>query len=124
MKKITIDYKITNNDETINKNNISAEYKKDECLNFKDKDEVINISFDNKNIVMKRDTEKSSITFNFSLNKKTESKYYIKDMNFYIDTKVLTNNLIFDNKRIIIEYELWLSDEYSGKFKYEIIIKE
>ena len=90
----------------------------------KDIDENINISFDNGNIIMERDNNESNLLFNFVLDKETESKYFIKNLNFYIDTKVKTNHLQIDDDRIIIEYDLWLSDEYSGNFKYEIILKE
>ena len=124
MKKVYIDYKIKNNDEILKKENLEAVYKVDEYLKIKDIDENINISFDNGNIIMERDNNESNLLFNFVLDKETESKYFIKNLNFYIDTKVKTNHLQIDNDRIIIEYDLWLSDEYSGNFKYEIILKE
>ena len=124
MKKVYIDYKIKNNDEELKKENLEAIYKVNEYLKIKDIDENINISFDNGNIIMERDNNESNLLFNFVLDKETESKYFIKNLNFYIDTKVKTNHLQIDDDRIIIEYDLWLSDEYSGNFKYEIILKE
>lgn len=124
LKKVYIDYKIKNNDEILKKENLEAVYKVNEYLKIKDKDENINISFNNGNIIMERDNNESNLLFNFVLDKETESKYFIKNLNFYIDTKVKTNHLQIDDDRIIIEYDLWLSDEYSGNFKYEIILKE
>ncbi len=124
MKKVYIDYKIKNNDEILKKENLEAVYKVNEYLKIKDIDENINISFNNGNIIMERDNNESNLLFNFVLDKETESKYFIKKLNFYIDTKVKTNHLQIDDDRIIIEYDLWLSDEYSGNFKYEIILKE
>ena len=124
MKKVYIDYKIKNNDEILKKENLEAVYKVNEYLKIKDIDENINISFSNGNIIMERDNNESNLLFNFVLDKETESKYFIKNLNFYIDTKVKTNHLQIDDDRIIIEYDLWLSDEYSGNFKYEIILKE
>ena len=124
MKKVYIDYKIKNNDEILKKENLEAIYKVNEYLKIKDIDENINISFDNGNIIMERDNNESNLLFNFVLDKETESKYFIKNLNFYIDTKIKTNHLQIDDDRIIIEYDLWLSDEYSGNFKYEIILKE
>ena len=124
MKKVYIDYKIKNNDEILKRENLEAVYKVNEYLKIKDIDENINISFDNGNIIMDRDNNESNLLFNFVLDKETESKYFIKNLNFYIDTKVKTNHLQIDDDRIIIEYDLWLSDEYSGNFKYEIILKE
>lgn len=124
MKKVYIDYKIKNNNEIVKKENLEAVYKVNEYLKIKDIDGNINISFDNGNIIMERDNNESNLLFNFVLDKETESKYFIKNLNFYIDTKVKTNHLQIDDDRIIIEYDLWLSDEYSGNFKYEIILKE
>ena len=124
MKKVYIDYKIKNNDEILKKENLEAVYKVNEYLKIKDKDENINISSNNGDIIMERDNNESNLLFNFVLDKETESKYFIKNLNFYIDTKVKTNHLQIDDDRIIIEYDLWLSDEYSGNFKYEIILKE
>lgn len=124
MKKVYIDYKIKNNDEILKKENLEAVYKVNEYLKIKDIDENINISFNNGNIIMERDNNESNLLFNFVLDKETESKYFIKNLNFYIDTKVKTNHLQIDDDRIIIEYDLWLFDEYSGNFKYEIILKE
>ncbi len=124
LKKVYIDYKIKNNDEILKKENLEAVYKVNEYLKIKDIDENINISFNNGNIIMERDNNESNLLFNFVLDKETESKYFIKNLNFYIDTKVKTNHLQIDDDRIIIEYDLWLSDEYSGNFKYEIILKE
>jgi len=124
LKKVYIDYKIKNNDEIVKKENLEAVYKVNEYLKIKDIDENINISFNNGNIIMERDNNESNLLFNFVLDKETESKYFIKSLNFYIDTKVKTNHLQIDDDRIIIEYDLWLSDEYSGNFKYEIILKE
>ena len=124
LKKVYIDYKIKNNDEILKKENLEAVYKVNEYLKIKDIDENINISFNNGNIIMERDNDESNLLFNFVLDKETESKYFIKNLNFYIDTKVKTNHLQIDDDRIIIEYDLWLSDEYSGNFKYEIILKE
>lgn len=124
LKKVYIDYKIKNNNEIVKKENLEAVYKVNEYLKIKDKDENINISFNNGNIIMERDNNESNLLFNFVLDKETESKYFIKNLNFYIDTKVKTNHLQIDDDRIIIEYDLWLSDEYSGNFKYEIILKE
>ena len=124
MKKVYIDYKIKNNDEILKKENLEEVYKVNEYLKIKDIDENINISFNNGNIIMERDNNESNLLFNFVLDKETESKYFIKNLNFYIDTKIKTNHLQIDDDRIIIEYDLWLSDEYSGNFKYEIILKE
>ena len=131
MKKVYIDYKIKNNDEILKKENLEAVYKVNEYLKIKDIDDLVKnkpriliMTKSDGNIIMERDNNESNLLFNFVLDKETESKYFIKNLNFYIDTKVKTNHLQIDDDRIIIEYDLWLSDEYSGNFKYEIILKE
>lgn len=122
MRKI-IDIKLNNNDEIFIKQNIESKYKNNELL-FKYDNESIKININKDNIIMQKENNESLLTFNFIESKKTDCKYFIKELNFYIDTKVLTNKLLFEENKIYIEYELWLQDEYSGKFIYEINIKE
>lgn len=122
MRKI-IDIKLNNNDEIFIKQKIESKYKNNELL-FKYDNESIKISINKDNIIMQKENNESLLTFNFMESKKTDCKYFIKELNFYIDTKVLTNKLLIEENKIYIEYELWLQDEYSGKFIYEINIKE
>lgn len=118
-----INLKLQNNDETFIKENIEAN-KKNSILAFKYDDESIEIIINNDNIIMKKENKESILSFNFIKNKKTDCEYFIKELNFYIDTKVLTNEIIISDSKIYIEYELWLQDEYTGKFIYEIDIRE
>lgn len=122
--KYNIDFIIQNNDDCIKKSNINAFYKKNKELKFNYDNESIKISINKDNIVMEKENNDSLIIFNFILNKNTETKYYIKSLDSYIDTKIKTNKLIINEDKIYIEYELWLSFEYSGLFKYQIDIKE
>lgn len=122
--KYLVDFRLKNNDESISKNNIEAIYIKNKELSFKYDNESIKININNDNIIMQKENKDSKIIFNFILNKKADTKYYIKELDFYIDTEVLTNNLTISDKKIHIEYDLWLSGEYTGKFMYEIDIKE
>ena len=121
LKKVYIDYKIKNNDEILKKENLEAVYKVNEYLKIKDIDENINISFDNGNIIMERDNNESNLLFNFVLDKETESKYFIKNLNFYIDTKVKTNHLQICNahKNLNFVFALVL---VNGLFLYKTII--
>ena len=118
-----IDLKLKNNDETIIKENIDGD-KKNKVLSFKYDNESIKIDINEDNIVMHKDNSESILSFNFVKNKKTDCEYFIKELNFHIDTKVLTNEILIKDDQIYIEYELWLQDEYTGKFIYEISIRE
>ncbi len=118
-----VSFNIQNKDEEIKKENIQGKYK-DNKLSFKYDNESIKLDILKDNIIMEKENNDSTLSFNFVLNKKTESSYLIKDLNLYIDTKVLTNKLLIEDNRIYIEYELYLQDEYSGNFIYEVNIKE
>lgn len=124
MNKCYIDYNIKNNDEIIKKKDIQAIYKKNKNIKFMDDDSLFNITLNNDKLILEKETNDSQIIFEFIENKKTQTKYYIKDLDFYIDTEIKTNLLEIDESNIMVEYELWLSNEYTGKFKYEIKIKE
>ena len=121
--KCFIDHKIQNNEENIQKENIKAIYN-DNKLSYKDENDSIKLTINTDNIVMVKDNLTSTITFNFKQGKKEESQYFIKLLNSYINMTVNTRILEISTYRIYIEYEIWLEDEYSGIFKYELIIKE
>ena len=121
--KCLIDYKISNPEEDFIKNNIDADYSNNE-ITFKDANDSIKLIINKDNIIMIKDDLSSKTTLNFILNKKTNSEYFIKVLNTIIDLKVLTNKLEISKDKIYIEYEIWFDTEYSGKFNYEINIKE
>ena len=121
--KCLIDYKIGNPENEFIKKDIPAEYINNE-ITFKDEHDSIKLIINNDNIIMIKDDLPSKTTLNFILNKKTDSEYYVKAVDMIIDLKVLTNKLEINKERIYIEYEIWFDDEYSGKFNYEINIKE
>lgn len=120
--KCLVDYKIVNNEENISKNNIESDYKNN-VLIFNDDIDSIKIIINNNNIIMIKDNIDSRFTFNFIKDKKTELEYYIKMFDSYLDGKVLTNELIINDNYINIEYEIWIQDEYIGKYKYELNIR-
>lgn len=121
--KCLINHKIINNEEKIIKKNIKAIYN-DSKLSYKDDIDSIKITINKDNIIMIKENIDSKITFNFIKNKKTNLEYYIKMFNSYLDGQLLTNELIIDKDKINIKYELWIQDEYIGKYEYEVNIKE
>lgn len=121
--KCLIDYKIINPDETIEKNNIDAIYE-DNKMSYKDDVDSMNITINEDNIVMTKDNFSSTTTLNFIKDKKTDSEYFIKSLNSKLNVKVKTNILEITDNKIYIEYEIWFEEEYSGKFIYDLYIKE
>lgn len=121
--KCLIDYKIDNPEEKISRNDIKAIYNDNE-ITFKDDKDSIKIKINNDNITIIKDNFSSKTTLNFIKGKKTDSEYIIKPLNMTMDLKILTSELIIEDNKIYIEYETWFDTEYSGKFKYDLEIKE
>ncbi len=118
-----VSHKIVNSEEKIIKNNISATYEKN-ILKYKSDEDHIKLTISRDNIIMTKDNLSSETILNFIEGKKTTSQYKIKLLNSIIDISVLTNKLQISSDRIYIEYEIWFDLEYSGKFIYELNIRE
>ena len=122
LKKVVIyiiNFYLKNNDEIIKKN-ISIYNKEKNILKFSIDDDNYNIDL-NKLILIKENSE-SLLNFKFNDKKETNGTYYIKDINITMDARIKTNKLIYKDSKLEINYELYLQDEYIGKF--ELIIKE
>lgn len=117
MKKDNLDFFIENSEGKIQGKQISCDYLKSNIIFNYNNDQY---KYDCKNKVLIKENEESILILEFKKNKYTVSNYYIKKLDIYIDIKILTNKLITDNNKIHIEYELWVSDEYSGKFIFEL----
>lgn len=122
LKNYFVDFSLQNNEEKIEKKDIKLK-KENNIMTFLSDNEKFKITL-NDNIILEKDNDESLIVFDFKLNEETSSKYYIKDLDFYIDTKIKTKQLEIKDNYIFIEYDLWLSDEYTGNFKYELNFKE
>ena len=96
-----VDLKVENNEEKFLKKDIEATYQKNN-LKFNYDEEVIKMTINDNDIIMEKENKDSSIIFDFKLGTKTSSKYFLKDLNFYIDTEVLTNKLEISNDRIYV----------------------
>lgn len=122
LKNYFVDFSLQNNEEKIEKKDIKLK-KENNIMTFLSDNEKFKMTL-NDNIILEKDNDESLIVFDFKLNEETSSKYYIKDLDFYIDTKIKTKQLELKDNYIFIEYDLWLSDEYTGNFKYELKFKE
>ncbi len=122
LKNYFVDFSLQNNEEKIEKKDIKLK-KENNIMTFLSDNEKFKMTL-NDNIILEKDNDESLIVFDFKLNEETSSKYYIKDLDFYIDTKIKTKQLEIKDNYIFIEYDLWLSDEYTGNFKYELKFKE
>lgn len=122
--KCYVNHIIENSDEKQEKSNIPAIYIKDESLKYIFDNNTVVIKIKKDNIIMEKNNEESKIIFDFKTNEKTEGTYLVKKNNLYINMEIMTNKIDKNDNYIYIEYELWLSSEYVGIFKYQIDIKE
>ena len=122
LKKVVIyiiNFYLKNNDEEINKN-ISIYNKEKNILKFNIDNDSYNI--DLGKFILIKDNSESTLNFKFNDKKETNGTYYIKDIDITMDARIKTNKLIYKDNKLEINYELYLQDEYIGKF--ELIIKE
>ena len=71
-----------------------------------------------------KDNSESTLNFIFNDKKETNGTYYIKELDFYMEAKIKTNKLIYKDNKLEIDYELYLQEEYIGKFELKIEVKE
>ena len=116
-----ISFYLKNNDEIVKRDNIESKIKNNVLFFNIDNDKY---EFDLDKNILKKDNEESKLEFIFDSNKETKGSYYIKELNFYMDARIITNELIDKNNEKNIKYELYLQDEYIGKFEFKINIKE
>ena len=122
INNLLIDFYLKNNEENISKKNINAKLKHNQ-LTFEIENDKYVVER-GKNISLKKENSDSLLEFNFIDNKCVEGKYYIKELDFYMDAKVKTNKIINKDNKLEINYELYLQDEYIGKFELIITVKE
>lgn len=124
LKKVVvyiISFYLKNNDEIIKKNVDNYKLKKNELTFNIDSDEY-KINFEK--YILEKNNNDSILKFIFNDKKETKGTYYIKELDFYMDAKIKTNKLIYKDNKLEINYELYLQEEYIGKFELKIAVKE
>lgn len=77
-------------------------------------DTKIKLEIHKDNLILVRENKNFIHTFDFKINKETNSEYYIKEYNTSIDINVLTTKLVISDNRIILAYIIKdSSDEYN-----------
>lgn len=93
---------------------------KDNIITYKKHGINVSINIKNNNVLLLRENDEMKITLNFKKNEKTISFYEIKTLNLKIEIKVITKKLIIDNKKVSITYDLYMNDEFSDSFNYDL----
>lgn len=116
-----ITFYLKNNDEVIKKDIPTYKIEKNK-LKFNIDNDKYKIDLDK--FIIEKDSIESRLCFMFSDKKETNGTYYIKELDFYMEAKIKTNKLIYKDNKLEIKYELYLQDEYIGKFELKITVKE
>ena len=86
--------------------------------NYDDINVLVNIKEDS--VTLRRYNDEMDITLNFKRNNKLEGSYIIKSLNLKINILVYTKKLIINKKNIHINYDLYMNNEYSNNFTYDL----
>lgn len=87
-------------------------------ITFKDKDTRLKINIKSNSIIFTKDDINSKLEHEFILNKKTSSKYYLKEERININIPICTKKLEKKDKSIKIEYDLINNQETSKNILY------
>lgn len=86
-------------------------------ITYHNNDTIHKLIIKNNKIIMIRENNEFTHTFNFELKKETKSEYYIKEYLTSIELMILTTKLLISDNRIEIIYKVLDSNE---EYKYMI----
>ena len=120
MSKVKIKSTLEKNNNILFSINKEA-IKNDNNIVFYDDDKnLMNIFISDNDVVIKRENSDMLIELFFKDNKMMNGKYNIKKVNSYIEVKTKTHNMTKNKKSIIIEYDLYIEDEYDDSYVYKL----
>lgn len=120
MSKVKIKSTLEKNNNILFSINKEA-IKNDNNIVFYDDDKnLMNIFISDNDVVIKRENSDMLIELFFKDNKMSYGKYNIKKVNSYIEVKTKTHNMTKNKKSIIIEYDLYIEDEYDDSYVYKL----
>lgn len=120
MSKVKIKSTLEKNNNILFSINKEA-IKNDNNIVFYDDDKnLMNIFISDNDVVIKRENNDMLIELFFKDNKIMNGKYNIKKVNSYIEVKTKTHNMTKNKKSIIIEYDLYIEDEYDDSYVYKL----
>lgn len=119
MSKIIVNHNIKStleNEEIKNKKGILN----DNTITYNYAGIMISVKIFKNKIFLERENEDVKICLEFEENKSIVTKYVIKDMKLEIKLESKTKKLIINDHNIEVEYDLFMNDEFSDSFKYEV----
>ena len=119
MSKITLSYKIFSSSSNEEKETIRA-IKNDNNITYKLDGIKVNITILNNNIIIKRESNDMELNLEFKNNKSIITSYHMKDLNINIKVETKTKKLVINQNSVLINYDLYMNDEFSDNFQYEL----
>lgn len=119
MSKITLSYKIFSSSSNEEKENIRA-IKNDNIITYKLDGIKVSITILNNKIMIKRESNDMELNLEFQNNKSIITSYHMKDLNINIKVETKTKKLVINENSILINYDLYMNDEFSDNFQYEL----
>lgn len=119
MSKIIINSKVSSSFDT-NVIKDKKAIKKDNIISYIDDKTKVSIFLEKDSIFLSRENEEIKFKFEFNMKNITKSKYYIKKLNNYLNVSIKTKNISINDNSFIVVYDLYLDEEKSDTFTYEL----
>lgn len=120
MSKVLLSHTIKSKENMEDKKDIKG-YIKDNVLTYKYDDNKIVLDLSNNDCIsFKKEDKDSILNITFDINTFKKSEYIFTDINKKLIIKCITKNIIKKEKYLYIEYDLYISGEYSDSFTYEL----
>ncbi len=119
MSKIIINERIYSSNGEENINNKKA-ILKDNKISYDRNGFIMNIIYEDEKIFITRENNDVKIDLEFKKNQSLITKYHIKDINTIIKLETITKELSILDNRIYIKYDLYMNEEFSDSFEFEL----
>lgn len=80
----------------------------------------IGVKINSDTVFLTRENKDMKISLEFELNKSLVTKYIIKDIKTEVILKTVTKKLIIEKNKLLIEYDLYMNNEFSDSFEYSL----
>ena len=119
MSKIIINERINSSNGEENINNKKA-ILKDNKISYDRNGFIMNIIYEDEKIFITRENNDVKIDLEFKKDQSLITKYHIKDINTIIKLETITKELSILDNRIYINYDLYMNEEFSDSFEFEL----
>ena len=119
MSKIIINERINSSNGEENINNKKA-ILKDNKISYDRNGFIMNIIYEDEKIFITRENNDVKIDLEFKKDQSLITKYHIKDINTIIKLETITKELSILDNRIYIKYDLYMNEEFSDNFEFEL----